>query len=120
MNGKYLSQLRKEKKINQQQFAKEMGVSRSTVSMWEINENEPDHNMLKKIANFFDISIDKLLDNNETKETITEEEAELNEYLEELKNRPEMRMLFSKVKGATKKDVEQTVAIIEALRKNNG
>ena len=40
-----------------------------------------------------------------------------NEYLEELKNRPEMRMLFSLAKGATKEDIEQAVKIIEALKK---
>ena len=41
---------------------------------------------------------------------------ELNEYLEELKNREDMRMLFSLAKGATKEDVMQAVKIIEALR----
>ena len=42
-------------------------------------------------------------------------DSELQEYLEELKNRPEMRMLFSLAKGATKEDVEKAVKIIEAL-----
>ena len=44
------------------------------------------------------------------------ESDELTEYLTELKTRPEMRMLFSLAKGATKKDVEDAVRIIEALR----
>ena len=39
-------------------------------------------------------------------------------YLEELKNRSEMRMLFSLAKGATKEDVMQAVKIIEALKKD--
>lgn len=50
---------------------------------------------------------------NEKKPLINEDE-ELTEYLEELKNRPEMRMLFSLTKGATKEDVEKAVRIIEA------
>ena len=41
-------------------------------------------------------------------------DAELNEYLEELRNRPEMRMYFSLAKGATKEDVETAVRIVEA------
>lgn len=45
-----------------------------------------------------------------------QEHDELTEYLIELKTRPEMRMLFSLAKGATKKDVEDAVRIIEALR----
>ena len=43
--------------------------------------------------------------------------SELDEYLEELKTRPEMKMLFSLAKDATPEEVEQAVAIIEALRK---
>ena len=43
-------------------------------------------------------------------------DAELTEYLEVLRSRPECRMLFSLAKDATKADVEKAVAIIEALR----
>ena len=43
--------------------------------------------------------------------------SELDEYLEELKTRPEMKMLFSLAKDATPEEVEQAVAIIKALRK---
>ena len=46
-----------------------------------------------------------------------EEKDELAEYLEYLRTRPEMRMLFKVSKDATKEDVEQAVKIIEALRK---
>lgn len=44
------------------------------------------------------------------------EEDELNEYLEQLKNRSEMRMLFKLTKSATKEDVMKAVKIIEALK----
>ena len=50
-------------------------------------------------------------------EALVNGDAELNEYLEELKNREECRMLFSLAKGATKEDVMRAVAIIEALRR---
>lgn len=45
---------------------------------------------------------------------------ELTMYLEELRSRPEMRMLFSIAKDATKEDVEKAVAIIKALRQAEG
>lgn len=44
-------------------------------------------------------------------------DEELTDYLDELRSRPEMRMLFSVAKGATKEDVEAAVRIIEALRR---
>ena len=64
-----------------------------------------------KLANYFSVSVNYLLGEDED-----EESQELNEYLEELKNRHEMRMLFSLAKGASKEDVEKAVKIIEALR----
>jgi len=44
-------------------------------------------------------------------------DVELWDYLEELKNRPEMRMLFKCAADATREDIEQAVRIIEALQK---
>ena len=44
-------------------------------------------------------------------------DAELWAYLEELKTRPEMRMLFKCAADATKEDIVQAVKIIEALQK---
>jgi len=70
-----------------------------------------------KIANYFDVSVDYLLGKTEQKKPLVNDDEELTEYLEELKNRSEMRMLFKLSKGATKAEVEQAVKIIEALRK---
>ena len=46
-------------------------------------------------------------------------DPELTEYLEALRDRPELRMLFSTTRNATKEDIEKTVRIIEALRGGN-
>ena len=51
---------------------------------------------------------------------ISLDDAELFAVLESVRSRPEMRMLFSTLKDATKEDVERTVKIIEALKNNNG
>ena len=40
--------------------------------------------------------------------------SELDEYLEQLRTRPEMRMFFSLAKGATKSEVEDAARIVEA------
>ena len=73
--------------------------------------------MTKKIADFFGVSVDYLLGRDLPEEEKSQSlNNELDEYLEQLKNRSEMRMLFKLAKGATKKDVEQAVKIIEALR----
>lgn len=92
----------------------QIGLSNATYSCWT-DESIPRRATLQRIADYFGVTVDYLLGKEEKPAT---EGDELNEYLEELKNRPEMRMLFSLAKGATKEDVERAVAIIEALRKN--
>ena len=48
---------------------------------------------------------------------LVHDDEELTAYLEELKNRDEMRMLFSLARGCTREEVEQAVRIIEVLRR---
>ncbi|MBP3447714.1 MAG: helix-turn-helix domain-containing protein [Clostridia bacterium] len=53
--------LRKEKGISQQKLADKLGVSRSTIAMWETGQSQPDNDMLKKLSEIFSVSIDYLL-----------------------------------------------------------
>lgn len=103
-------------------MCRDSDVSRAAISDLRMGRSKTlSSATLSKIATYFGVSLDCLLgnDNNEEKPAATEDD-ELNEYLEELKTRPEMRMLFSLAKGATKQDVEQAVAIVEALFKARG
>ena len=57
-----LKLLRKTQKINQKKLAKIIDVSPKTVSHWETGYTEPSINQLISLANFFDITIDYLVD----------------------------------------------------------
>lgn len=98
-------------------MCRESGVPRSALSDYKAGRIKSlSADKLSKIANYFGVSIDYLLGNTEQKEKpLVNEDEELTEYLDELKNRPEMKMLFSLTKGATKEDVEKAVKIIETL-----
>lgn len=110
-----LKSLRKREKITQEQLAGAMGVERSTVGKWEGNDQIiPSTEMLNKLAEYFNVSIDYLLGR---KINSVNDDDELNEYLEELRTRPELRMLFQLSRGASKEDVEKAVTIIETLLK---
>lgn len=65
MFGENLRRLRRQKKLNQRELAAILKVSSGTVGMWETETRRPDAEMLKKIANFFNVTIDFLLDNTE-------------------------------------------------------
>ena len=59
---KNLQLLRKNKKLKQSEIANYIGVASSTYSCWENDISEPDFYYLKKLADFFDVSVDILLD----------------------------------------------------------
>lgn len=70
---KVLKELRKTNKITQAKLATMLGVSRSTISMWEIDESQPDNDTLVKIADIFNVSTDYLLGQQSTPPSIDDD-----------------------------------------------
>src|SRR5690606_42103553 len=56
-----LKYLRKKKGLTQQQLADIMGIKRSLVGAYEEFRAEPKYDLLKKMANFFSLSMDELV-----------------------------------------------------------
>lgn len=59
--GNQILNIRKERKLTQEEFGKLFHVTRQTVSNWENEKSYPDLQMLVSISNQFDISLDTLL-----------------------------------------------------------
>jgi HTH-type transcriptional regulator, competence development regulator len=71
-----LIELRKEKKLRQEDIAKILGIARTTYAMYEQGNREPDFDTLNKMADYFEVSVDYLLgreQKNKTKEDTLEE-----------------------------------------------
>lgn len=110
-----IKKLRSENKMSQNDIAARLSISRQAYSLYENGKREPSIDTIQQLAEIFNVSTDYLLGNSDKKEKpLVNEDKVLEEYLDELKNRPEMRMVFSLMKGATKEDVEKAVKIIEA------
>ena len=105
----------KEKGKSPSRVALELGINKSTVSVWKSKGTTPQTEILQKIADYFGVSLDYLL---ETKKTSAEpaEDQEMTELLEALKNNPGMRVLFSKTKNATKEDIEKVIKMLEIMK----
>lgn len=101
----------KEKKLSLNQIRLNCGLGQNFFVNMK-NGTMPRHENLQKIADYLEVSVDYLLGRDKPTD-----DDELNSYLEELRNREEMRMFFSLAKTATKEDVEAAVAMIEALKK---
>ncbi|MED0983100.1 helix-turn-helix domain-containing protein [Bacillus paramycoides] len=73
--GQNLRNLRLLKKLSLNALGKELDVTGSAVSAWELGKKEPNFDMLKKIASYFMVSTDYLLnhqvlDNEEQKKAV--------------------------------------------------
>jgi len=61
MFAKKLRELREREKLKQEELAKILSVSPSTIGMYEQGRRQPDHEKLKQIADYFKVPIDYLL-----------------------------------------------------------
>jgi len=74
--GLFLKELRKEKKLTQEQFAELFNVSDRTVSRWETGTNMPDLSTLIEIADFYNVDIREIIDGERKSENMNDDVKE--------------------------------------------
>lgn len=81
-----LKYLRSLNAISQKDFAKKIGVSQQTIASWENGRTEPSNDLLKDIADYFNVSTDYLLgrDIGEDVKPLSNEQAKLLNNFESL------------------------------------
>lgn len=62
--GEKIYELRTKANISQETMGLDLGVSRQAVSKWETNQSVPDLENLKMIANYFNVQLTDLIDEN--------------------------------------------------------
>lgn len=100
------------------EFADSLGVSGNLVTTWLSGRNTSYKKKLYQIASVYGVSVEWLKGETDERKprALVNDDPELTEYLDELQNRSEMRMLFSVSKGATKEQIEAIVRMIEAMQ----
>lgn len=98
--------------------SKETGISQSTLSDWKKGKITPKSDTMKKIADYFGVSVDYLMTGTEREETgkyyFDEETAEMAQKLFE--NR-DLRVLFDAAQDASSEDLKTTYDMLMALKK---
>ena len=61
MLSENIKKARNDRHLSQRALADIIGVSQQTVGSWEVGRTSPDNEMLKKLASFFNVSVDYLL-----------------------------------------------------------
>lgn len=116
--GERIKLLREKIGMSQAELAKKANIAQSSISYIESGGKSPSLETLECICNGLGISLSELL-YDEDKADYNNSNDEVNDILETLHKRPEMKTLFSISKKATKEDIERTIKIIEALKGNN-
>ena len=107
--GEKLKELRESRGLNKREIAEKLEMPYTTYNNYETDARDVGSETLRKIARFYGVTIDYILEN--------EQPDDLTEYLDELRYRPEMRMLFSISKKATKEQVEGFAKAFEIIVK---
>lgn len=103
--------------VSSYKVSKETGVSQSTLSDWKLGKITPKSDTMKKLADYFGVSVDYLMTGKEKegeKYYLNEETAELAQTLFENRN---LRVLFDAAKDATPEDLETTYNMLMALKR---
>lgn len=59
--GKTIKQLRKDAGLTQEELAKKLGVSRPTISSWEVDRTDPSPDDIKKLANALNCPVGNII-----------------------------------------------------------
>ena len=125
--GEYIKQYRQMHGISQREFAKISGLSNTYVSYLERGYSghgqiiAPSIETYQAIARATNCTAQDLLDylDDEKEESpqppLVNDDPELTEILQRIKDDPNTRMMFSLTKNATPEDVEKAVKIIQTL-----
>lgn len=118
-----INELLQNKGVSASKMMSELGFSSGLYSQWKSGKQKPSRDKLEKIAEYFGVSVDYLLGNSSDTLQIYDEDHkpividdETKDIIDSLRTNPEMKMLFSVTKKATKEDIIKAVKIIEALK----
>ncbi|HDR3347511.1 TPA: helix-turn-helix transcriptional regulator [Bacillus cereus] len=101
-----LKELRESKGLSQEELAAKLNIPRSSITHYENSDDRlPRKSRLLEIANFFDVSIDFLL--NEKSVSIKKEEKDIDIDLEKTLNDPELGLWFKDIKDASPEKQEE-------------
>ena len=118
--GERIDGLLRERGISGSRMSADLGMSRSfKTELRKGRAKGVNAETAARIADYLGVSTDYLLGKSPTPQLTDDPmEQELAGYLEELRSRPEQRMLFSVTRKATREQVEAIVHMIEEMQKD--
>jgi len=110
--GERLKRLRVEKGLSQQELADILKVNRATLGNWEIDRTSPGYTTLCKIAKYFNVTVDYLLNGEPLK--VGEDGVPY------IVMSPDEIELFAQIKQLSEEDKVMVKSLVEHLRRKKG
>lgn len=117
--GKRIRELRKEKKLTQEQLGKILNVSHSTINRYESGLHQPDIESLNILANTFNCTTDYLLGRTDMKEVVIMEGEEIPEELRAVGIDYMEVDKIAKEQGFTPEDIKEILETVGKIQKKN-
>lgn len=119
--GQNILNLRKGANLSQEQLAEIIGVTRQTISNWELEESSPDLKQAKELSRFFNVSLDDLTGDS-TFEYLggNNRENEIERKAFDRFDKILVEMIIHKYSYATINEIENAVNDIDYLKEYKG
>lgn len=116
-----LKELRKAKNVTLDDMSRDLNVTKSTLSRYENNKIEPKMFVLKKISDYFNVSLDFMAGKTDEprpadiiKKALSDD-PELANFWDKLSKREDLQLLFKQTKDMSPEGVKQIIRVIKAI-----
>ena len=112
-----LKELRKARKYKQTDLADVLSCSQGVYSRYESGEREPPFDIMKKLADFYGVTIDYLMGGTATSEPIAPQPAPVQEQETAPADDPLTEQIMAKARLMNKEELLQLLRIMDAVKK---
>ncbi|MFW9968593.1 MAG: helix-turn-helix domain-containing protein [Candidatus Odinarchaeota archaeon] len=116
MNLSYrLKKLREEKGITTREISKIFNVSKSTISNYENDIRKPDYEMIKRLAEFYDVSTDYIIGNTDDRNIEVMKDNDIPEILRNV-GYEEINIIKEAKKKLTTEEIKELLEVAARLK----
>lgn len=117
MFSKNLDYIMTEKKMSNTELANGIGVTPTTIGYWRNGKKFPRMDKVDKICRFLQVSRSDLIEFDDTSREAPSyyDDPDVAAIANELKNNPDMRVLFDASRHLSKQDIQTVAALVKSL-----
>ena len=114
-----LKYLRERSGMSQAELAKKLGISKSTVGMYELGRREPDFETMEAIADIFNVDMNFLYGKKYSENDSYYTNPETAALAQELLDNPDLRMLFDAARDVKPENLQLAAEMLKRMKETN-